>query len=97
MSHIHSSHQSTCFNILDNADPDTEVVNPEDVQKWYKTLPCISNENNEEPPEQEQQVFYEDHETRLQYLQQTDFWRWFLNVQAIIVCAVCVFLYGFFA
>ena len=39
---------------------------------------------------------YETHDQRLKFLEQTPFMYKLLNINALIVCAVCVFLYGFF-
>ena len=49
----------------------------------------------EETPE-ELDENYETHEERITFLTQTRFWERFLNVNAILVMTVTVFLYGFF-
>ena len=39
---------------------------------------------------------YETHEMRLKFLSQTPFWAKVMNINAVVVMTVCVFLYGFF-
>ena len=78
----------------------TDITNPSKAfgedKKWYQLLPCFRQEEKSEDSESQEVTYYEDHQTRLKYLSQTKFWRWFMDFQAVIVCAVCVFLYAFF-
>ena len=39
---------------------------------------------------------FEDHATRVASIQQTPFWRTFMNVNAVILIFVTIFMYGFF-
>ena len=45
---------------------------------------------------EEAAVNHETHDQRLKFLKQTPFMYKVLNINAIIVMTVCVFLYGFF-
>ena len=89
----------SCVKIHTSIDLITEVADPKENLtnhlKWYHSLPCVTKPEKPAEPES-QETYQEDHQTRLNYLKQTEFWKWFLNGQAILVCAVCVFLYGFF-
>ena len=57
--------------ILEITDP--SKTSSED-KNWYHSLPCFAKKEKSEDTES-QEVYYEDHQSRLKYLSQTNFWR----------------------
>jgi hypothetical protein len=66
------------------------------LMERFKNAMLGPPDNLTEQTPEEQEENYEPHDQRLKFLKQSKFWFTFLNINAIIVMGICVFLYGFF-